>query len=180
MMTQQLGFSVLSAPLAQLDRRALSQAWYSALHLASSHARPQIPDKPVPPPTQADGRRNGGATRGMSPKSGGAATLTRATLPPRSGLMEGDRRTMRSSLARKIERAFLHPSRPSRRATFTLGQGARVHVALQNSPRGLHIVAVCAPAHREAVARALEEARYALATRGISVGVHVSGDDRVR
>ena len=34
MMTQQLEVSILAAPLAAIDRRALSQAWYSALHLA--------------------------------------------------------------------------------------------------------------------------------------------------
>ena len=36
MMTQQLEVSILAAPLAAIDRRALSQAWYSALHLARS------------------------------------------------------------------------------------------------------------------------------------------------
>jgi hypothetical protein len=180
MMTQQLGFSVLSAPLAQLDRRALSQAWYSALHLASASARPQAPDKHLAVATPKNGSGKPGEAPSRSRKTSVATTPTRASLPPRSGLLEGDRRTTRSSLARKIERAFLHPSRPTRRATFTLGASARVHVALQDSAQGLRIVAVCAPAYRATVARALEEARYALATRGISVGVSVSGARRVR
>ncbi len=34
MMTQQLHVSILAAPLAAIDPRALSQAWYSALRLA--------------------------------------------------------------------------------------------------------------------------------------------------
>ena len=38
MMTQQLEVSILAAPLAAIDRRVLSQAWYSALRLARDDA----------------------------------------------------------------------------------------------------------------------------------------------
>jgi hypothetical protein len=44
-----------------------------------------------------------------------------------------------------------------------------VHVALHGSGASLRLVAVCAPSVRAAVARALEQARYALAARGIAI-----------
>ena len=80
-----------------------------------------------------------------------------------------ERRLLRSPLARKIERAFLHPAQRCERATFTLdGTAARVHVTLQGSGTDLRLVAICPAAVRARVARALEEARYALAVRGVA------------
>jgi hypothetical protein len=121
MITQQLGYSILTAPLAAIDRRALSQAWYSALHLARSG----FPVANVP---------------------------------------------QQLSKARTAE--ALDPARPVRRATFSFagtreGTRARVHVALQSGASGMRLVAVCPAALRAGVARALDQARYALALRGI-------------
>ncbi|HEY1429269.1 MAG TPA: hypothetical protein VGF18_06830, partial [Candidatus Tumulicola sp.] len=39
-MTEQLRVSIVAAPLAAIDPRALSQAWYSALHLARESRAP--------------------------------------------------------------------------------------------------------------------------------------------
>lgn len=79
---------------------------------------------------------------------------------------------MRSALARKIESIFLNPRQTVQRATFTIdGTNARVHIALQQKGTQLQLIAVCRPSLRETVARALEEARYALAERGIALSV---------
>lgn len=174
MTTQQLGFSVLSAPLASLDRRALSQAWYSALHFASSQARETFV-KLDPAAMERTAAKSGPANEAPAQRNVRAALVPRSAAPPRSGAIENDRRLVRSPLARKIERAFLHPNRRLQRATFSIGTDAsRVHVSLQQSGNGLRLVAVCAPPHRTEVARALEQARYALATRGIALGVVIS------
>ena len=82
---------------------------------------------------------------------------------------------MRSPLARKIERSFLHPGAAVKRATFTLdGSEDRVHISMQAGKSGLRLVAVCPPRARDAVSRALNEARFALAARGIALDASVS------
>ena len=82
---------------------------------------------------------------------------------------------MRSPLARRIESVFLDPARRSERASFTIeGSRARIHVALQSSPAGLRLVAVCAPEVRPQVAKALDQVRYALAVRGIALRTDVA------
>ena len=86
-----------------------------------------------------------------------------------------ERRAERSPLARRIERAFLDPIRANKRATFTIdGTQARVHVALQTTASGVRLIAVCPAAIRIDVARALDEARYALALRGIALRIDVN------
>ncbi len=177
-MTEQLGFSVLSAPLAALDRRALSQAWYSALHLASGSSPSRGEQSPKTSATSATTIRANRAepvqrASGNAQAPAPAPKMLRHNLLARATSGEADRR-MRSPLARKIEGAFLHPSKPLARATFTIGDTWRVHIALQNNGFGMRLVAVCAPAARAAVAKALDEARYALAARGISIGVALS------
>jgi hypothetical protein len=89
---------------------------------------------------------------------------------------EQDRRSPRSPLARRIERCFLDPVRRIRRASFTLeGTNARVHIALQHGAGRMRLVAVCPPHARSRVAGALDQARYALAARGIALAVEIRG-----
>ena len=182
MMTQELGFSVLTAPIAALDRRALSQAWYSALHLAHDE-RPAAPTaKAAPKSTTAAERADAPAVRSTRGRDEHCAiAIRRECAPPRSRACEEDRRSVRSPLARKIERVFLHPSQRPERATFSLDGGrARVAVTLQSTPQGLRLIAVCPKHSRGAVARALDEARFALASRGIALDASVSESADVR
>ncbi len=175
MITQQIGYSILSAPLAAIDRRALSQAWYSALHLAREQRAPQAT---VPPylskPRDAEAMRQT-RDKAASPRSTATAlTAARASGTPRTAVEAYERRAGRCALARRIERSFLDPVRKTRRATFTFegtrdGMRARVHVALRSAASGTYLVAVCAPSLRAGVARALDQARYALAARGIKL-----------
>ena len=81
-----------------------------------------------------------------------------------------ERRAPRSPLARKIASVFLDSRSRVERSTFTIGRdGARVHVVLQSKGDCVRLVAICAPAYRDVVARALAQARFALASRGCVV-----------
>lgn len=175
MMTQQPGFSILSAPLAAVDRRALSQAWYSALHLARE-GRTAAPVRPAAtqsacavPPRE----HRASAIRTERPRNDNA----HATHASRRSSFDGagvsaDRRGVRSALARKIEHTFLDPTRHVARTTFSVdGTRERVHVSLQTTGNRVRLVAVCSPSLRAAVAEALAQARYALAARGIEVAI---------
>ena len=175
MMTQQLGFSVLTAPIAAIDRRSLSQAWYSALHLAhhsqackthdvTSERQPATAQKAAVVPA-------GTAIRNatvVTPALHSAHKVGRSTEAP------ADRRSLRSPLARKIEHLFLRPNPTTTRATFTIdGSNTRVHVSMQQTRSELRLVAVCPPRVRGIVAHALEQARYALGARGIAIDAEI-------
>ncbi|HVA26703.1 MAG TPA: hypothetical protein VNF68_00880 [Candidatus Baltobacteraceae bacterium] len=171
MMTQQLEVSLICAPLAAIDRRALSQAWYSALHVTAAPPARIEPPAPAMPATRNCARiaRPHPRTATAMPDAPVSLRAHREAVAPRA-TGSTDRRAVRSLLARQIEREFLRPLNPVRRATFSIeGRAARVHVALQDSRSGLRLIAVCSPGMREVVTRALEEARYALARRGIAL-----------
>lgn len=168
-MTQQLQASILSAPLAQIDRRSLSQAWYSALHLARART-PRMPARapqtiaptssqtlPAAAPPTAKMRQH--AVRAP------AARVVAARRDPPDALCP--HALAARALAEKIERAFLNPHKRVLRSTISLGPGeGRVHVLLQGSGDRLLVIAVCRPADRQRVAAALERVRVALAARG--------------
>jgi hypothetical protein len=165
--TQQLDISVLSAPLAAIDRRSLSQAWYSALHLARDGSVPTRQASRIPiargrrAPAAAAGRRSSGVDASFL-----ANTKTPQTWAPRTGAVE--RRSARLPLARRIERALFERTSAHGRTTFAIGEGSgRVVVVLHASGERVRLVALCSPALRRTVARALDQARFALAARGI-------------
>ncbi|MBV8333038.1 MAG: hypothetical protein JO192_09910 [Candidatus Eremiobacteraeota bacterium] len=166
MMTQALEISVLSAPLAAIDRRALSQAWYSALHVARSgrsRGEPirkraaQTPSKArtARPPAQHEPRAIASRRRGA----------TSAAKDGRRFGFAAERRAVPSRLSRDIERALFAPR--ARNQAIVMVDGRRVCVSIAAGASGVRIVAVCRPAIRDAVARALAQARFALAARCI-------------
>jgi hypothetical protein len=178
--SEQLQFSVLTTPVAALDRRALSQAWYSALYGNGSGTAAKLQKRqPQKPCGVAHSPRPHGAVHV-------AAAQSRQPLAPRlpssasqaqSAAAPADRRAPRSPLARKIERAFLHPKRASRKASFTIeGEGGRVHVLMRSQGPRLKLIAICPPKSRSQVAAALAQARYALALRGIDLDAHARSD----
>ncbi len=175
MMTNRLEVSILAAPLAAIDRRALSQAWYSALRLA-----PQPAPASLGPPRRRAGDANGAGRPGglhgsRSVKAGmiplnlsrGKSAVTHAAREGAGGL----RRVPRGArLAERIERRFADPQANPKRATFAVGLGnARVHVVLQTSGGRTTLLALCKPEVRILVARALIQARTALAARGVGI-----------
>jgi hypothetical protein len=182
MMTQQLEVSILAAPLAAIDRRALSQAWYSALHLARQDQR-LVPARECGPRIVATQNE---------PKLQDETDLCR----PRAAELRGEhfvqikplQVTMQSGagrisanrvalpLSQRIERRFAHSTSHLRRATFSMGRGAaRVHVILQTNGNVATLVALCRPQMRGVVARALAQARLALATRGVLLDCETRG-----
>jgi hypothetical protein len=176
MMTQQLEFSILSAPLAAIDRRTLSQAWYSALHLARTNAPPAPCGRAIASPAHQRSTRNAAAPRVLGkPAPPGKAVHASAERRrcAKTAVHDGtERRAPRCRLSREIEKFFLNPRPHGSRATFTVDRnGGRVHVVLQAAGERLCLIAVCAPALRERVARALSQARYSLAARGIAVAL---------
>ncbi|HEY5425496.1 MAG TPA: hypothetical protein VIJ77_03005 [Candidatus Tumulicola sp.] len=180
MMTQQLRASILSAPLAAIDRRALSQAWYSALHLARRETAPAPPSNRAAKPAIAPAgpiQTGGVAGRQFTAAAAPAPLHAVSTRARNAGAHGGaDRRAPRSPLARKIERTFFGPRAGVERSTFSIGEdAARVHVMLQNRGERLRLVAICAPAHKAAVARALAQVRFALASRGIALDLDDAG-----
>lgn len=173
MMTQELEVSILAAPLAAIDRRALSQAWYSALHLAR-------PDRSAEP-ARACGPCTVSPLREAVPKRDAACAAPgcaethvrrsvqtkplRVTAQASPDRVSADRRA--APLSRRIERRFARSTTRIERATFSMGRGAaRVHVILQTNGNVATLVALCRPEMRTVVARALAQARFALATRG--------------
>lgn len=179
MMTQQLNVSILAAPVAAIDPRVLSQAWYSALHLARAREGAPLVRRAARSrfPMAAPGRRRDGT----SPNGGAAATQRRPRPAERVWVMaSGDGgssgRSAARPLARRIELAFTSSRAAHRRATFTLGRGsARVHVILQTQGNKSSLVALCRPDLEPVVAGALAEAARALAARGIVGEVFVRG-----
>ena len=174
MMTQQLEVSILTAPVAAIDRRSLSQAWYSALHL-TGRAAPQLPAsaaKAIAPPKAQPAREKGAPPVG---RPSGLSTASAAAVAPKrqkpAAVVDWDRRAPRTLLTRLIERALLQRrSDTAKRTSFVVGNGAgRVHVMVQSRGGRLRLVAMCLPSMRATVARALDQARYALASRGIEV-----------
>jgi hypothetical protein len=168
-MTEQLRVSVVAAPLAAIDPRVLSQAWYSALHLART-----TPTRP----TLAQSNRASVANLVRSPigavprdprQTGNApASHPRAAAQP---IGSNDVRAARtpSRIARGIERALARPQRPPCRAAFVVGDGvARALIVLQSRGDKTYLLAICAPERRETIARALAQVRVSLAARGLA------------
>jgi hypothetical protein len=107
-----------------------------------------------------------------------APPASRGEAASRSRLFAGvERRSPRCPLARSIEHAVLRRSSSRSSASYSIGDGAgRVIVALHTSGERMRLIAFCSPAARAAVARALEQARYALAARGIALHAAVAGE----
>jgi hypothetical protein len=176
MMTEQLQVSILAAPLAAIDRRALSQAWYSALQRAP-HRRTAAATARATMHAPALLR-----ARAFRATPCGGTTRMRLVHPfngkPERGALAGEgigtqvRCRFRSPLAQRIERAFSDSHGALRRATFSLGRGnVRVHVILQSRGGKTVLLALCPREVRTIVARALTEVRFALAARGIGLEV---------
>lgn len=168
--TDGLAFDLLASPVAAIDRRALSQAWYSALYRGANHSSATIPRRvaTAPPQRTAGVRSPQRAPRqAIAPRIGpGTNAAARAGRP--DGMPE-ERRAPASPLTRALETRLRRLPQSGRRA-FTLRTPAgRVHVLVHARGGRLTLVALCGRGARPDVAAALNRARYALASRGITV-----------
>jgi len=168
------GVAVLATQTAQTDRRALSQAWYSALHLADGAPRPcatrartnreRLEARPAP-------RR----AREPSLQRVADELARRACKPPHAAAQRRDtsapaceRREPKPALGRRVAPA---PRRVPRGipTSFTVrAANGSLHLLVRDDGARTNVVARCAPRLRERVERALAHARIALAHRGIA------------
>ncbi|MBV9439669.1 MAG: hypothetical protein JOZ24_06735 [Candidatus Eremiobacteraeota bacterium] len=147
------------------DRRALSEAWYSTLHLArradrcvAAHPRARVAaGRDVLAFARSCGRDvPGGAVRSLVCGARAARMApARPETPPRPAL---------PALARAVARAMAQPAAARRFALPAVVRLREGRVQLHVRERGGHVevIALCAPALRERVERALAEARVAL------------------
>ncbi len=183
MMTEQLEVSILAAPLAAIDRRVLSQAWYAALRLGRQALPPSAAISSVPRPAPSRAPMRG--VRSQRP-------LSAVTLAPRTSVLRSQTTKearigevvewKRSSVARaphpRLAGCVEKPSGDGRcrRATFSVGRGgARILVAMQTRGNRTTLVAFCRPDLSAAVRRALAQVRVALQAHGIDAELREHG-----
>ncbi len=174
-------FDLVAVRSPGVDRRALSKAWYDALHLASRSAsgprrsvsqRGNIPlldarlfhPGKVCSPTFPSRHPGGACPERSAAKSKGeklerpSRNVTATELPTKRSLEE--RRARLTSLAGDIlERLRAQPR--ATRFVFEVPQG-RVCLYVVRGERRVQIVAFCPAALRDVVERALAQVRYAL------------------
>ncbi len=162
--------AVLATQLPATDRRALSQAWYSALHLAEREPRARsAPPRRAPPasaPPRSARTAAPDARAVVRPASAASAARAAGGVARRAAALAADRRAPASELGRRIERALVR--RRGAPASFALAvAGGRIRLLVRSDGERTRVVALCAPALRERVERALAHARFALAARGV-------------
>lgn len=163
--------AVLETRLPYLDRRALSQAWFDALHLARASEPASPSARPTVGATTASTARTraeaGAVSAHDAAASGrGLAAPRREARTPLAEASSLPRRPPAKARVRTVERR-LRPSEPPRVAGLTLAiEGARVQICVRREGGRTRIVAVCAAQHVETVQRALAGLDLALRVRG--------------
>lgn len=182
MMTQQLEVSILAAPLAAIDRRVLSQAWYSALRYARVGLDTATPIRRA--------RLAGPAAElrcdcvhelfrrqrsDVMPRFASVSTKTATGNGAQEAKQCNRSRALHSAVPGEPATGSVPP--PLRRATFSIGRGSgRVCIVLQTKGCRVLLVAFCKPEMHEVVASALARARRALAVHGIGVEIGIRGE----
>jgi hypothetical protein len=166
--------AVVATQLADTDRRALSQAWYSALHLAERP--PRTRPAPLVPSTPEGACRARGPNDAAAHRSSAGGSVRHAShnaaVRYAGGIADCERRAPKTDLAQRIERRLaLHPPRGAMASFAVSGTGGRVHLVVRSDGARTRVVAVCAPPLRERVERALAHARFALAGCGVRAEV---------
>jgi hypothetical protein len=169
---------VLTAQLAETDRRALSQAWYSALHLAETAPRGShriavgrcLPGAAAAAARQATSRGTPlRATTAVDRATATARESARRRGPAAPGL---ERRAPKTVLARRLERALIRRVPRAAVTSFALRAGTgRIRLLVRSDGSRTRVVAVCPLSLRDRVERALAQARFALAGRGVAAEV---------
>jgi hypothetical protein len=175
MTTASTGVAVIATDIAQTDRRALSEAWYSALHLADNTPSPAPrATRAGAPPTPASLTQSPPlSSRAESSDSLNHHHPDNRPGPERSrGTATIDRRQPATESSRRIERAVvtLSARRPVPAAHTVDVDGGRVRLLVHTDGRRTRIVAVCSSPLRDVVERALASARFTLAGAGLAVG----------
>jgi len=160
--------AVIKTRLPYVDQRALSQAWFTALHLAANVATQHAaaPGSAAVSATEAV-RTMASAGRAATATPHASAPLAhvtarRASLAPAA---EGVRLRTRTMCIRRGPA----PSAPSMPPVFTATlQHARVQLALRRDGNRMQVIAVCSERHAAAVRKALALAAIALQMNGVA------------
>jgi hypothetical protein len=177
MTTATRSVAVVATRLPDIDRRALSQAWYSALHLAQFPAERAGAPRPTTAPLRIAESAKRAAAAASPPAPGAPPVRTQAGAASRAASgppAQTERRRSGCDLARRIERAIVkHGARePQRSAAIAVDAGdGRVQLLVRTDRATTRIIALCSPQLRERVDRALAHARFALAASGTRLEV---------
>lgn len=171
--------AVVRTRLPYTDRRSLSQAWFSALHLAESG-----PVRGLPARRASDARAFSGRSEraDSSPNATGrpSATFARGATEaalgrpsdggaPRAHDVRRTRVSQSAGVTFESARSY-----PPFRTSLTIGvEGARIKLLLRREGPTLHVIALCAPGNVDLVRRALACADAYLRRNGESVRASV-------
>jgi hypothetical protein len=180
-MQQTDGVAVLATHLAQTDRRTLSQAWYSALHLAADAPRTRTPaPRAVPPAPDRGAARTTAASESTRPADGAPPRPPRGAIAVRADARRAladvpERRAAKTAFARTLERGIARRAACGQTASFVVrGANGRVQLVVRTGAGPTRVVAICAPPMRERVERALAHARFTLAGFDLPVGAEAA------
>ena len=173
--------AVIRARLPYIDRRSLSQAWYSALHCSLAARRdlaPALSHEGIAA-FRCGAQRNGTAKgKPAVPMSGSLQRRNAVATAARSAV---DRQHMQASAVPKQpppRNMGGHGARMPHGASFTVTLGdARVRIVARGDGRRMHLTAVCSSRHAELVSRALAHASSGLRWYGASVDTAIHCED---
>jgi hypothetical protein len=169
-MSQTAPLAVVSTQLALTDRRALSQAWYSALRLAAPQRDGTLAGRREPTVAlrRALGRQTAPLAHALGVRTGAPPVVRARLLQAVRPGSAPERRAPPSELARRIRRALARRVLRGLPASFAVRAGnGRVHLLVRRDGTCTRVVALCAAPLRARVERALAQARFALAARGV-------------
>ena len=168
-------FEIVARGLPYLDRRALSEAWYASLHVAErecevrQQANVTRSEATAAPPISPHMAVEHVASKISETTRAGSAARSSRACALAQGPERAERRRPPLILATLIARTFA-PAAQRGAATFDIQHGAaRVRVLMRSDGGSLRLIALCKPSLRATVARALDEARFLLAARGVPV-----------
>jgi len=178
--------AVIKAQLPYIDRRALSQAWFSAFHLATgasataevhlTAAQAAAAEAPQAPPLAQ--RRHLPTTQALAP-GGRPAYARRSTdvCAPEAAEAPTRRRGRPAPQLAAAERSA--PLQASIvQATFTLAvDDARVAIHVRHEEGKLRVIALCSARHVDIVQRALAKTALAMRARGTAIDTLVQSSD---
>ncbi len=161
------GIALVPARLPYLDRRALSEAWYSALRLArASRGEPPRSERTPLAAERVPGRVPAARS------SARPAVQAHPPVPARSQRVAGaaaaapETRAARSSPPRDVRAASRRGRVPAQAyVTLTL-EGARVRILARREGARMHVIALCGAAQVATVRRALGLLERTLRARG--------------
>ena len=168
--------AVLRTRLPYTDRRSLSQAWFSALHLAQIGPARGLPARRASDPSfVAPGLRNASVPT-VAQRPGPLTARSAAPKPERAALRDAAPGCTRDVRLRSKEKAAFEQARsyPPFSTSLTIGvDGARIKLLVRREGSTLHVVALCAPQNADLVRRALACADTYLRGNGESVRASV-------